>query len=157
MDPKVLEFVQNIYQFKNSTSEPPRGWLDYAIQFRYRTATKPRDKLIGFQGLLQPSVPDGFPLDHKKRDVEIFADFTRSYINRDQSLALLALAEAHSPFECTWAVDWSMLTSSEYDDDPFFSNAQNPRDHVQLLWSGGLIPSPIAHLRKYPLRDQTGV
>lgn len=149
VDSKVLEFVHNIYQFKSSTPNPPPRWLDYAIQFRHRDAGRPKDKVFGFQGLLRPSDSNEPKLDYGKRDVEIFAHFASFYMHRDQSLALLGLAEAHSDLECSWAVDWSMLTSPQYNEDPFFSNAVDPRDHVNPLWTGGLIPSAVSRWRKY--------
>lgn len=139
-----------MHRVKSAQTDPDRGWLDYAIQFRHRGAIKPKDKLFAFVGLLRSSLGQNHPeFDYQNPAEKIFTRFAAFYIPRNRSLSLLTLAEVHHALECSWAVDWSKLTSPDYDTDPWFSTAEDPRKHVNRLWTGGLLSSPWAHPRSY--------
>lgn len=147
VDRKVLDFVENVHHLKHSQGDQSPEWLDLAIQFRHRAAGNPRDKLFAFEGLLnstdsQKYVPEKPALDYRDSTAKIFAHFAAFYIRRDQNLSLLTLAEARHPVDCSWAVDWSKLTSAYYDDDPFSLGVEKDLETFTLFWSGGLISSP---------------
>ena len=147
VSPKVLSFVQDIDQLKAAQAvrtDPPNGLLDLAIRFRHRSATKARDKLFGFCGLLQSPTSEISELDYGKPELELFAKFTLQCVTRLKSLSVLALTEcSHREYYCSWVIEWPTFTSREYQKDPWNFEADSTREIFQTLWSGGLLPSVI--------------
>lgn len=126
-------------------TDPPRDWLDLALQFRQRVAGRPRDKLFALLGLLK-SAPNQEILESytSKRDEKIFTTFARNYLVQTRDLSLLALAENCEVLDCSWAVDWQKMTSAEWRDyDPFFSGDISP-EYENMFWGEHFIVSPLA-------------
>lgn len=139
LDDKVLGFVDTVAKLKHSHRDPANGLLDLAIRFRDRDAGNPRDKLMGFCGLLRsptPEIPKG---SYGRTAPDLFAHFAGSWIEKSGNLALMALAENRATDNRSWAVDWTKMTAHKW-------KADNPVDvrHDQgplPFWNDRLLPS----------------
>lgn len=142
---RLINFVNAVTEMKSPDyTDPPRDWLDLALQFRQRVAGRPRDKLFALLGLLK-SAPNQEILESytSKYDREIFAAFARNYLVQTRDLSLLALAENREVLGCSWAVDWQKMTSAEWRDyDPFFSDDISP-EYENMFWGEHFIVSPL--------------
>lgn len=140
LDDKVLGFVDTIAELKHSDSDPANGLLDLAISFRNRDAENPRDKLMGFCGLLRsttPEIPEG---SYRRTAPDLFAHFAGSCIKKKGTLAIMALAEDCAFHNRSWAVDWTRMTAHEWKKDDPLSLDQKSEQGL-LFWNGGLLPS----------------
>lgn len=130
----LLEFVDGLGGGRKTLS-----LLDLLIRFRRYEVTDARDKLIGFLALAE----DGhqYPDIHYRYSSDmLFANFTAAYIERTQSLAILALAEARTaPFieglACSWTLDWGQ------------GEALSSRS--KILWGASFESSTISRVAKY--------
>ncbi|KAI4206284.1 MAG: hypothetical protein LQ346_001180 [Caloplaca aetnensis] len=143
LDEKVLLFVDTIAELKCSNSDHERSLLDLAVRFRDRAAGNPRDKLLGYLGLLeQPSTPLIIQNPYRKTAEEVFAHFGASCIAGSGSLATMAMAEGLATHKLSWAVDWAMTTSPDWrDNDPLAYDYKSLQEPPIAFWNGGLLPS----------------
>ena len=58
---RIINFVQAITVLRKPHPDPPLGQLLFALQFRDRVASDPRDKLYAFRGLLQNPTSNKVP------------------------------------------------------------------------------------------------
>lgn len=150
VDQKVLDFVYQLGDLKNTDADPERGLLDLALRFRNRVATDPRDKLYGLHALLRSTTASAIRnADYKTPAPHVFAQFAGFYITQYEDLSVMTLAESRSALVCSWAVDWAKMTSPEWAQfDPFFAEETVP-DSINMLWNGNLLPSIIAASKSY--------
>ncbi|KAI4199953.1 MAG: hypothetical protein LQ348_001802 [Seirophora lacunosa] len=144
VDKKVLSFVSTIAELKSSNGDQGRSLLDMALRFRDRVAGNPRDKLLGYLGLLQqPTESLILENPYRKSAGELFAHFAASCITSSGSLAMVAIAEGLAVQKASWAVDWAMMTSPDWrDNDPLaesYSSSYN--EPPTAFWNGDLLPS----------------
>ncbi|MCJ1264737.1 hypothetical protein MMC22_004612 [Lobaria immixta] len=139
LDDRVLGFVDTVAKLKHSHRDPANGLLDFAISFRDRDAGNPRDKLVGFCGLLQSNRPEIPEVPYKRTVPDLFAHFAGSWIEKRGSLALMALAENRAIDDRSWAVDWTKMTTHKWKED---NPADRPYDQGPLpFWNDRLLPS----------------
>ena len=146
LDGKVLDFVDKVAELKHSDSDPANGLLDLAIRFRNRDAGNPRDKLMGFCGLLRPTkleIPEG---SYRRTAPDLFAHFAGSWIEKSGNLALMALAENRATHNRSWAVDWTKMTAHKWKEDDPLDLGHSPER--LLFWNGGLLPSISSRTRR---------
>ena len=104
LDAKILSFVDSIAELKSLNSDHERSLLDLAVRFRDRVAGNPRDKLLGYLGLLQqPTTHSIVQSPYRKTAEEVFAHFTASCISSSGSLAIMAIAEGLATRNASWA------------------------------------------------------
>lgn len=149
LDSKVMSFVNDVSELKCSDIDPKNGLLELALRFRDRVAGDPRDKLIGFRGLLK-STTSAIPANpYQLRAPELFAHFAAYWVEKTGSQAVIALAENHATVGKSWVLDWVAMTSEEWrEHDPFdIDDKQGPTID---FWNGDLLDSISARMgRKY--------
>ena len=153
LDTKVMNFVNNISELKCSDIDPKNGLLELAICFRDRVAGDPRDKLIGFCGLLK-STASGIPMNpYQMRAPELFAHFAAYWVKKTGSQAVIALAANRATDGTSWVPDWVAMTSADWrEHDPLaFDDTYSEKRDVRIdFWNGGLLDSVSARTgRKY--------
>ena len=157
LDTKVMSFVSSISELKCSDIDPKNGLLELALRFRDRVAGDPRDKLIGFCGLLK-STASGIPKNaYQMKAPELFARFAAYWVEKTDSQAVIALAENRAIPGKSWVLDWVAMTSGEWrEHDPLafieaFFNSDHALQEVTIdFWNGDLLDSVSARTgRKY--------
>ena len=142
LDEKVLLFVDTIAELKPLNSDDGRSLLDLAVRFRDRAAGNPRDKLLGYLGLLEePSTSLIIQNPYRKTAEEVFAHFGAYCIATSGSLATMAMAEGLAMRKVSWAVDWAMTTSPHWRYEDPLANYQSVVEPPIAFWTGGLLPS----------------
>ena len=143
VEPRIINFVKAITELRKPHPDPPSGQLHFALQFRDRVTSDPRDKLYAFRGLLQDPMSNTIHSDYHKPRTMVFAEFAASHLRNAKDLSLMILAESHciSLRYCSWVVDWERMTDQEWVDPV----DRNPRmlgplfDH--LFWAGSYYPT----------------
>lgn len=100
---RLNEFVKAVAHMRSpDCADPPRDWLDLALRFRQRVASRPRDKLFALLRLLK-SLPNQEILEScvSTDDKEFFAALSRNYLMRTNDLSLLVLAEGREIRLCS--------------------------------------------------------
>ena len=146
MDGKVLDFVEEIRILRTSSGLPDKRLLEYALRFRNRVASDPRDKLLGFCWLRRSTaseIPEILENPYQMSASELFAYFATATILRTKSLAILALAEGRA-IRATggWILDWAKMSSEDWKDhDPLTLDEPSRSEYVSMFWIGDLLPS----------------
>ena len=149
LDGKVTDFIDTVDELKSSRDDPANGLLDLAIRFRTRVAGNPRDKLLGFVGLLKSPSAEIAQDPYRRTAPDVFAHFAGFRIQESGSLAIMALAENRACHNRTWAVDWTRLTAQEWkEDNPLSLDKEYEREPLLMFWNGGLLPSISASMRR---------
>lgn len=78
LDRKVISFVNDVCELKHSDTDPNNDLLGLALRFRDRVAGNPRDKLIGFRGLLKSAASE---IPKKPYDKTVPESFAHSAAN----------------------------------------------------------------------------
>ncbi|KAL8654659.1 MAG: hypothetical protein Q9226_003343 [Calogaya cf. arnoldii] len=143
LDAKILSFVDSIAELKSLNRDHERSLLDLAVRFRDRVAGNPRDKLLGYLGLLQqPTTHSIVQSPYRKTTEEVFAHFTASCISSSGSLATMAIAEGLATHKASWAVDWAMMTSPDWrENDPSANEYTSKEEPPMAFWNGNLLAS----------------
>ena len=156
VEPRIINFVKAITELRKPHPDPPLGQLHFALQFRDRVASDPRDKLYAFRGLLQnPQMSNTLHSDYHKHTYRVFAEFAASHLCNGGDLSLMTLAESHRRYQgiSSWVVDWEKMTDPKWVDlDPMSPKPLGP-SFSHLFWAGSCCPtylgSPILGARKY--------
>ncbi|KAL8669842.1 MAG: hypothetical protein Q9168_005582 [Polycauliona sp. 1 TL-2023] len=143
LDPKILSFFDTIAELKTLSSDHERSLLDLAVRFRDRVAGNPRDKLLGYLGLLrQPATASVIQNPYANAPEEVFAHFTAYCIESSGSLATMAIAEGSATHKVSWAVDWTTMTSPDWrNNDPLVDQFGSKEEPPMAFWNGDLLPS----------------
>ena len=152
LKPRIINFVNAITELRKPHPDPPLGQLHFALQFRDRVASDPRDKLYAFRGLLQNPMSNTIRSDYQKDKNRVFAEFAASHLCNGEDLSLMTLAESHRK-HVSWAVDWEQMTDPEWADLDTLSPRMPGPSFSHLFWAGSCCPTilsiPELGARKY--------
>ena len=154
LDRKVISFVNDVCELKHSDTDSTNDLLKLALRFRDRVAGDPRDKLIGFCGLLKSAASEIPTEPYVWKAPELFAHSAAKWVGRGGSLAVIALAENRATHRNSTVLDWVAMTSKEWkDQDPLaldeYAHAARKKLTIDF-WNDELLPSISAKTgRKY--------
>lgn len=142
--PRIINFVKAITELRKPHSDPPLGQLHFALQFRDRVASDPRDKLYAFRGLLQNPMSSTLQSDYHKDTYRVFAEFAASHLCNGEDLSLMTLAESHR-HHLSWVPDWEQMTDREWADPDSVSSMRTlGPSFSSLFWAGSCWPTVLS-------------
>ncbi|KAI8627444.1 HET-domain-containing protein [Xylariaceae sp. FL1651] len=125
----VNNHLGTILRFRDWPEDLADDIFSRMMMASHQEATKPRDKIYGLLGIDYPHYDPTFvKIDYEIDDMQIFANFTRAYLERTGNLQVLAICrgcknrDGSQEYYPSWAVD------------PFYEAEKEPLASDQISW-----------------------
>lgn len=107
---QMVKHLMQFYLYRKLGIFPPISFTVWQIGGVLRSQD-PRDRIYGLLGVQDPERDIDFPIDYRKSVEDVYIDFTRRCIGKDQSLRVLEFIK-ESPTKSipslpSWVPDWS--------------------------------------------------
>lgn len=107
---QMVKYLMQFYLYRNLECLPPITFTVWQIGSLLHSQD-PRDRIYGLLGVQDPEKDIDFAIDYLKSVEEVYVDFTRRCIEKDESLRVLEFGKESSaervPNLPSWVPDWS--------------------------------------------------